>query len=54
MYTELRCLRCYNSGLYTKQIRNILKKVVPFANQVTYLADITNGTQLLLILLNIY
>ena len=30
MYTKLRCLRCFNSGLFTKQPTNHLKEVVPF------------------------
>ena len=28
-------LRCFNSGLLTNQVTNVLTEVVPFANRVT-------------------
>ena len=30
MYTKLKCLRCFNSGLLTNQVTNILTEVSPF------------------------
>ena len=30
MYTKLRCLNCFNYGLFTNQVTNVLTEVVPF------------------------
>ena len=30
MFTKLRFLRCFNSGLFTNQVTNVLTEVVPF------------------------
>ena len=47
MYTKLRCLRCFKSGLFTKQVINILKEVVPFckSGHICTLPSIQPDTQ---------
>ena len=41
MYTKLRYLSCFNNGLLTNQVTNILTEVVPFCKSDHIYVDIS-------------